>query len=995
MARHPHSAWMALGNSLVVALAMGGGPVAAAQNPAEPDALTPGHSMGLPHAFRPYGALGAGVTARGPGATVLTRATIGLSRDITNPTPGLIGMALEGWLGSRARKADGGVRLLLGFPAAGLHAALDYSARVNHIDPALTVWYPFRRGGILLPGGGVRLDWIPRQGALLTSIQVPFGQHAGRTRPRVIDVPPPPAPDARQPPAVTDPALQQSLARIRESARWIARLTLVPLPPGPPERSHPVALRLAGHLTGHPAAAEVSAYHSEVAQAFALAAGGSAETSAAAAGAARRVLLDEVLLPWDRDLGRIRRPGVLPALRRRAAAVFAGRLEALAELPAGRRPQAEAVFEGLTSIVQEVADSLIADWGDSRLVWLPLQLALRPEEHDSQSELDALLARITGRPFLAGHDLDYATDERFEPALLRSILDAREYHVLWIHDFAGRDPAGRPDTVAEEVVLHGYLAALERAAREFDQSHRVPAFIILLDRYYYRRSVSDRWLELLQDPLGYHFRLRGRFHTIEVRVRAAQARLREAVAASSALQAEARQRGGDRWLRRLFAVQVNVTNPPDASFRGPALPGSLGGLLPDDIMRDHRKVAFADVDEADPTRGIALLTGLGVGESYARFRWLDRTVVLRGPTAATLKSEARELLRSQGVPEDRIPPALLPSATAHRGVVTPPGWSAKAAIVMNATGYGPKSATAAKAALYSLMPPGSTIVANDPQWLSRFWGGMLLGSALQGAKVLIIGPGPDNAPFGGAFIQRVLQRDLFQRLLDARDVLRTPLAAAGGMLQLGLFRIGLGTYNVPGGVRGVRDGLRRHPFIREALPFDRGVWELFEQADSLLQALGASEADNDSTYHPKFHLKTQFFGTQAAMREAVGRPEWRAFFARRIGERLHESPAGTDITLRALAPIRPYLDQRSAAARERQGLYLSVGSHNQDNRSLMLDGEAVCLVSGEAALVSVGDMLLLSTVGVEWLETPAELDRSFPPWDETRTEAARALEALF
>jgi hypothetical protein len=40
-------------------------------------------------------------------------------------------------------------------------------------------------------------------------------------------------------------------------------------------------------------------------------------------------------------------------------------------------------------------------------------------------------------------------------------------------------------------------------------------------------------------------------------------------------------------------------------------------------------------------------------------------------------------------------------------------------------------------------------------------------------------------------------------------------------------------------------------------------------------------------------------------------------------------------------------------------------------------------------------MLLLSTVGVEWMDGAHELDRYFPPKGDLLTEAARAAEPIF
>jgi hypothetical protein len=273
---------------------------------------------------------------------------------------------------------------------------------------------------------------------------------------------------------------------------------------------------------------------------------------------------------------------------------------------------------------------------------------------------------------------------------------------------------------------------------------------------------------------------------------------------------------------------------------------------------------------------------------------------------------------------------------------------------------------------------------------------MLLGAALRGCHVLVVGPGIQNTAFEGSPIQLSLQRDLFIRLLQAREILQDGLTASHGLIEVGLFSVGLGTYNVAGGVRAVRDGLRRYPFILESLPFSPDVVDMFEGADSLLAAAVTAETpDTTGWYHPRFHLKTQFMGTASAMKEILGRPEYREFFVRRILERLKESPAGTDITLDHLSMLRPYLDGRAAADRERQAMYLTVGSHNQDQRSLLLDGEATCIVSGDGSLVAAGDMLLLTTAGVVWLDSSQEARALIPEPSKRNRAIAWLTEGIF
>ena len=66
-----------------------------------------------------------------------------------------------------------------------------------------------------------------------------------------------------------------------------------------------------------------------------------------------------------------------------------------------------------------------------------------------------------------------------------------------------------------------------------------------------------------------------------------------------------------------------------------------------------------------------------------------------------------------------------------------------------------------------------------------------------------------------------------------------------------------------------------------------------------------------------------------------------------------------------------------------------------DMRSFFLDGEAIGIVAGGGALLSVGDLLVLSTIGVEWVAGSADIEANFPYVGDTRATAARELEALF
>lgn len=971
----------------------------------------PPRTMGLPLTWHPYVAVGSWMIGGGRYGPLSGSAVLGLRRDLTNPVLGFLGLNLEAYGGWRRETFEGGGRLLAASPFWGVHGGIDVTTR-GAANLVFGISEPLRRGGLVMPGDNARIDWLPGRGALSVSLTFPvFEHHMGRTRPRRIDAPIPPAPHRFRARLPADSALEAVLALVRREAEALDHLVVPLVPAGSPDRMRAEDSSLVAHLGAeHPAGpprtvtGELLAYHDALDRAFLIAL---QDTSAAGRDLARRVadgareqLLDHFLIPFDRTLGQVRKPAMLHALAARAADRYDRWLSAETEIELGvdQAVAARGVFEAVLGAIIDVALGDWARWGDTRLGWLPLQLALRPEASRTQRQLDQLIGRMTGQDFAGGHDIVYATDERFQAALLRSVLETRDYHVLWIHDIAGLAPSGRPDSITQALV-EAYLARLTRAAREFQRTGTVPSLIVFLDQYYFGRRRSALWLSLLQDPLGSPFSAPGPGGEVEARIRGLQDTLRAAIEASPVLRAAARADRG--WIRRTFRIQVNVTHPPDRSFR---MRAGLGWLVPpfaDDVMRDHRKIVFSDITEADPGRGVAILTGLGVGESYSRYRWFDRTLVLRGPAAVGLKSAARALLLSQGFEPSEIPAALwpddpTPAYPARLAELERLGWTARVAIATNEVGFGAKGATVLKAALYSLMPPGSTIIVSDAEWSGRFWAGMLLGAALRGGHVLLIGPGPDNAPFGKAFPQTILMRELFERLAEAREILGAATSVSSGSLHLGLFRLGLGTHNVAGGVRAMRDGLTANPFLREALPFSPEVWNLFLAADSLVAAFGDSlPRDTASTYHPAFHLKVGFFGSAEAMREAVGRPEWREFFARRIRERLGESPAGTDILPRALAPLQPYLTGRTEAERDRQTLFLTVGSHNQDHRSLALDGEVMAAISGASSLIAAGDMLLVASVGVDWLDSPARVAAAFPDIRGWRRTLTRLVEQFF
>ncbi|HEX9189262.1 MAG TPA: hypothetical protein VGB87_19450, partial [Vicinamibacteria bacterium] len=757
----------------------------------------------------------------------------------------------------------------------------------------------------------------------------------------------------------------------------------------------------AEHPQGRSYALEARHYHEALLRAFGAAAGPAVAVEVT--DRARDDLLEHVLLPYDRLIGQFKNPDTLRGLNARALDVFARGVGAIPALDPDRREAALAVFEALLRNVEDGRRRLLAHWeGDERNVWLPLDLALRPDEHDSQQELDAVVERAVGRSFSRG-DVIYPTNaSRFHIELIRSLEKAQDYHVLWIHDFAGRVD-GRPDPVAFEAAVEGYLQVLTRHVRDYDRTGRLPVFLIFHTQFFYDGSGGRLFLSLLEDPLGHEVRLGSAHREQEEQARAAQEELRRAVAGSKRLQADAR-RHGEAWLRRVVKVHVNVTFPADLSFRTKQV---LEGLrfAPDSLMLDHRKLFFYDITEEDPGRGRALFTGTGVGSEYAGPTWDDRGLLVSGPSLVELKSAARRLLRSQGFRDEEIPAPLRPRPrppdydrrVAERLAA---GYQARGLNLHNEVGFAPKEATLVQALLYTLSPPDTLVISPDSIWTSPLWAGQLVGAALRGCHVYVIAPSLGNAPAAGSPLM-ARTREIFARLLESRSGLAPEIQAAGGHLRVGLY-----TRLAPSGdtlakVREAADAIRRQPFLQEEFPMPRGTVELLEQEAARMVGRGYAPqflVEGTREGRPKMHRKTQLIATRRVMRALAEEP-WTIEALRRQVVARADATSDPDGLFEAEEPLGFGMDLmrrlESSPATSSPGalFYLTAGSKNQDPRGAALDGETTYVVAGPWTLYLYSDFLFLMSA-TTWLEDERELGALIPVEEERHRKLGRFMRKI-
>jgi hypothetical protein len=952
-------------------------------------------SLGQPRLWNWQVGVGAGAYLRGDRTGVVVRAAGGVYHAPFNPVAKLAEVGFETYLGARGSQADAGVRAVVQVPYLSSGLAADYNLTRQRVDLMITAHSPVRRGGIFTRGTMLRIDWYPTVGhSFHLGVTKPIGDRlAGRNRPiedyvvvtRDYHMP------ADAP--MTTPALRAALDSLAESAEWIRRI-VVPFLDQDGRRADIALARtqrylaqLQAHLQVRSVDQEMRFFHHQLRRVFTIAAGDSA-AGAALATEARRILLEHILLPYDGLLGRKKIHDTLREYAMGARGRFSRWVTTSSDVPASRTPTVMFAFQRVTEILDALRHRAAQEWDDPRLVWLPLQYGLLPEEYDEQNELNDLLQRATGVAFTHDNHLSYVTNLQFHWELLRMIRETRDYHVLWIHDFPAIT-GGVLDGAALAQVIDGYLTALADRVEEYDSVGTLPSYFIFLDQHYYEVRKSRILMTLLEDPLHASGRLERASPSETAQLTAALTRLRTAVENSRVLQAEARQYG-NAWLHNRVKVHVNITNRVDASFWSGGLVSSVFGY-PDDVMRDHRKIAFRDVREEDPYRGVGILTGTGVGEQYLGPGWDDRSLVLQGPVLLQLRQAARELLLSQGLVEAELPEPLRtsgsPGASGSRAPADATRLDAQAMALVNGTGYLPKPLNVAKALLYSLMPSGSVIKIPDSLWNSTFYAGLLLGACLRGAEVLVIAPALSNAPSRG-FPQMARAHELLSRLLLARRELAPALAASGGDLRTGLYALPLDTDGFASRVERWTHAIRATSFLQTLLPF---AVRLTDSADVAMVHAGPPE---DPTAPPKLHQKVQFLATREFWRGMTASPEWPRLMAMYLRYRAATyARFSRDTAARALPDSLEMIAERMIAPlrqNRRAASFALVGSQNQDYRGMFMDGEVDVLCTGAESVVPLVDLVFM--VGtVTWIDDQAALDRLLPPPSELRRRLARAM----
>lgn len=941
---------------------------------------------------------------------------------IANPVVDALGVSLEAYAGVGANTdAQQGLRARLTIPVIGMAVGADRNFTTGQTQAIYSLRAPIRRGGVIGRGSMLRLDYLPsRNNEWYIGIEAPLRRRVdlGRVRPRTDRA------EVAPLRATEQGASELGASKLR--AESLGRRGVGVASTGPDSRAILGSMRTdadiiwkhvvpflgrdkpasrsgtAPNLPAVDVAAAERRYHAALDSVFLLAtdARGDAQgpmgrnaRAQAAARVSRDVLLDQFILPYNRLLGQAKSPRVPEVLRDNARAAFE---LAVAQIPNGDAAQQRSwslAFDSLILVIDTQREAIAHAWRDDRFAWIPLQLALRPEDHDTQAEVDALLTRAVETEFTEGNFVSYVINEQFQYQLSRTIRAAESYHVLWTHDFRGVDDVGDPDEVSYRQVVRSYLAAMTARVRAYDSTGTFPTYLILHDQWYYSVRKGRLFLRFLEDPTRAKLRLPRAFRAWSDTIRAAQAELNAAIAGSRRLQAD-RARYGDAWLHNLIKVHVSVMNRPDPSYRSWRLVAGLP--MTDNILRDHRKLIFYDISEEDPYRGEAIYTGAGVGEHYSNLTWEDRSILVRGPAALDLKNQARRNLLAHRLPLDRLPAALHPLPLASDYAARVDAGRAQSEVTLralsihNETGYDAKHVNVAKALLYTMMPSGSVILVPDSFWNAEFWGAALYGAALRGSRVLIIAPSyrSNSVEVRGT---QLLSRELLWRILAARERDAATLAESGGLIQVGIFDSEIDVTDIPAKVRNVRRSFAATPWLRDLFGFPDAAFADLERLEAEISRLAMAPGRPREFEHDdrtRLHLKANYFASREAW-TIMQRPEWGQLTWSFVTQRIAQVQSRTESVMRmeetpdALLEIgtgfvRDWQQSVPASDRDRVVFFHMMGSQNQNYRSMVMDAEVAFITAGWPSVIPYLDALALIGQS-EWMSRPEDLNQKLPP----------------
>jgi hypothetical protein len=174
-------------------------------------------------------------------------------------------------------------------------------------------------------------------------------------------------------------------------------------------------------------------------------------------------------------------------------------------------------------------------------------------------------------------------------------------------------------------------------------------------------------------------------------------------------------------------------------------------------------------------------------------------------------------------------------------------------------------------------------------------------------------------------------------------------------------------------------------------PFNPPVFEMIDRLREDLDARGYEPVyltEDAVVRKPKLHLKTQMFLSKEVVSTLVPLPGWRGLILEYVLERADQIRTEGYFDVKnirartsenAMILVEQWEDRLAPGEEERTIFYLTVGSQNQNYRSMIMDGEVTYVVADIHAMVAYLDFVgLLGTC--TWIDSVEQLEELLPKY---------------
>jgi hypothetical protein len=195
----------------------------------------------------------------------------------------------------------------------------------------------------------------------------------------------------------------------------------------------------------------------------------------------------------------------------------------------------------------------------------------------------------------------------------------------------------------------------------------------------------------------------------------------------------------------------------------------------------------------------------------------------------------------------------------------------------------------------------------------------------------------------------------------------------------------------------LRQRIRETPFLQTLYAFEDTTMGILDAADAFIGPPPGRRryAAADSTARPKLHFKGFLYVAREPWERLVRHPVMglgMAMYLGELGRQIRNEPSAMSDSLQNLGArrINQIIENLPLGERSRWAFYLMIGSANENYRSMLMDGEAMVLVSNWTTLYALPDLVLLTGTAT-WIEEQSELDRLLPPRGKLTRALGRAL----